>query len=317
MTSPQEAPYPPLQLAERVFGIENWTSDPMRTYTEMGAQTRRAITSLLPDDWSFEGKRVLDFGSGAGRTLRHFLREAEAGEFWGADIDKASTDWMQSNLCPPLNAWHTNHIPPLGLEHGTFDLIWSVSVFTHLTDFSSDWLLELHKLLKSGGYLIPTYMGRWIGQFFTGEVWDENRHGRTMLRHSWPWDDGGPAVLISDWWMREHWGRVFEVVDVAPQVHKMTWPLLRKREVEITTAELDEPADDPREYTALLTNLRLLRREVDLVEETLRQETEALEARIREEYERSTSWKVTAPVRAAAQRRRARRGSPSGGDGSA
>jgi hypothetical protein len=96
-----------------------------------------------------------------------------------------------------------------------------------------------------------------------------------------------------------------------------SWPLLRKREVEITTAELDEPADDPREYTALLTNLRLLRREVDLVEETLRQETEALEARIREEYERSTSWKVTAPVRAAAQRRRARRGSPSGGDGSA
>jgi SAM-dependent methyltransferase len=304
MTSAAEAPYPPMELADRVFGVGNWTSDPMRTYTEMGAQTRKAITSLLPDDWSWDGKRVLDFGSGAGRTLRHFLPEAEKGEFWGTDIDKASIDWMEANLTPPLHAWHANQIPPLGLEHGTFDLIWSVSVFTHLTYNSSDWLLELHKLLRPGGYLIPTYMGRWISEIFTGAQWDEDRHGRTMLRHTWPWDDGGPVVLISDWWMREHWGRAFEIVDVLPQEHNMTWPLLRKRDVELTTADLDEPADDPREYEAVLTNNRLLQREIALIEEKNRQEKEELEARIRGEYEGSTSWRVTAPVRAAARRRR-------------
>jgi SAM-dependent methyltransferase len=312
MTAAENAPYPPLELADRVFGIGNWTSDPMRTYTEMGAQTKRAITSLLPDDWSWEGKRVLDFGSGAGRTLRHFLAEAEQGEFWGTDIDQASVEWMSQNLTPPLQAWHASQIPPLGLEHGTFDLIWSVSVFTHLTYNSTDWLLELHRLLKPGGYLIPTYMGRWIAEFFTGEAWDEDRHGCTMLRHTWPWDRGGPAVLISDWWMREHWGRAFELVEVVPQVHNMTWPLLRKRDVEITTAEIDAPADDPREYQALLTNLRLLKREIALIEEANRQEKEALEARVRGEYEGSTSWRVTAPARAAARRRKARRQSDDG-----
>ncbi len=312
--SSADAPYPPFELADRVFGIENWTSDPMRTYAEMGAQTHRAITSLLPDDWSWEGKRALDFGCGAGRTLRHFLPEAESAEFWGADIDGASTAWIEANLSPPLNGWHANAIPPLGLEHGTFDLIWAVSVFTHLTYNSTPWLLELHNLLKPGGYLIPTYMGRWICEFFTGETWEEDRHGRTMLRHTWPWDKGGPAVLISDWWMREHWGRAFEIVDVAPQVHNMSWPLLRKLDVEITTAELDEPADDPREYAALLTNLRLLRREIALIEENHRQETEAMEARIRSEYEGSTSWRMTAPIRAAAQRRRDRRAGRGDGD---
>jgi hypothetical protein len=153
-------------------------------------------------------------------------------------------------------------------------------------------------------------MGRWICEFFAGEQWEEDRHGRTVLRHTWPWEEGGPAILISDWWMREHWGRAFEIVDVVPQVHNMTWPLLRKHEVDITTAELDAPADDPREYEALLTNLRLLRREIALVEENHRQETEALEARIRGEYESSASWRVTAPVRAAARRRRARREAP-------
>jgi len=316
MSSADQLPYPPMELADRVFGVGNWTSDPMRTYTEMGAQTRRAITSLLPDDWSWEGKRVLDFGSGAGRTLRHFLPEAEQAEFWGTDIDLPSIEWMQANLSPPFNAWHANQIPPLGLEHGTFDLIWSVSVFTHLTRTSSDWLLELHNLLRPGGFLIPTYMGRWISEYFTGAPWEEDRHGRTMLRHTWPWEKGGPAVLISDWWMREHWGRAFEIMDVAPQVHNMTWPLLRKRDVEITTAELDAPSDDPREYEAMVTNVRLLQREIAMIEETHRQENEALAAEIRGEYETSASWKMTAPVRAAAQRRRTKRGSPPDGDGS-
>jgi SAM-dependent methyltransferase len=314
MSSPETAAHPTPELADRAFGVECWTTDPIRTYDEMGAQTRRAIDGLLPSDWTYEGKRVLDFGCGAGRTLRQFLPDAETAEIWGTDIDEASIGWLQENLCPPLNAWRAHALPPLGLEHGTFDLIWAVSVFTHLTSNSTAWLLELHKLLKPGGYLIPTYMGRWICEFFTGEPWNEDRHGRTMLRHTWPWDKGGPGVLISDWWMREHWGRAFEIVDVTAEVHNMTWPLLRKRNVELTTADIDEPADDPREYEALLTNLRLLRREIALIEKNHRQEAEALEARVRAEYEQSTSWRVTAPVRAAARRRRARRAAQADAD---
>jgi SAM-dependent methyltransferase len=312
-----EAPYPPIELADRVFGIHGWTSDPMRTYAEMGAQTHRTIVSLLPKDWSFEGKRVLDFGCGAGRTLRHFLPHADEAEFWGTDIDRRSIAWLEANLSPPLHPWHGHVLPPLGLEHESFDLIYAVSVFTHLTNNSTPWLLELHKLLKPGGLLIPSYMGRWISEVFTGEPWDDDRHGRTMLRHTWPWERGGPAVLISDWWMREHWGRAFDIVTVTPEMHNMTWPLLRKREVEITTEELDEPADDPREYEALKTNLRLLIRDAVLLEEEHRQETEALEARIRGEYEGSTSWRVTAPARAAARRRRRGRRGTDNGDGSA
>ena len=199
MTATPQPPFPPIELASRVFTVTGWTNDPFRAYEEIGAQTRRALVDLLPEDWSFEGKRVLDFGSGAGRTLRHFLNEAETAEFWGTDIDGPSMEWLDQNLCPPLHAWRSEMLPPLGLEHGSFDLIWAISVFTHLADTSLQWLLELHRLLKPGGILIATYMGRWNYEYFTGEPWDEDTVGMTGLFHTRPWDLGGPAVFISDW----------------------------------------------------------------------------------------------------------------------
>ncbi len=149
---------------------------------------------------------MLDFGCGAGATLRHFLPEAEFAEFWGADIDTASIAWLQAHLSPPLRVMRNRPEPPLGLEHGTFDLIWALSVFTHLTDRPLEWLVDLHQLLKPGGLLAATYMGRWNGEMFTGEPWDEDRVGMNVLRRDQGWDDGGPIVLMSDWWVREHWG---------------------------------------------------------------------------------------------------------------
>src|SRR6188472_4513960 len=101
---PTDVPLPPLSLATRVFGLEGW-DDPYRAYGAIGAQTRQAIVGLLGPEWTWEGKRVLDFGSGAGRTLRHFLTEARTAEFWGTDIDRPSIEWLDDNLCPPLHAW--------------------------------------------------------------------------------------------------------------------------------------------------------------------------------------------------------------------
>jgi spermidine synthase len=89
--------YPPLHLASRVLCLDG-AEDPYLTYELLGAETKAALLDLLPDDWSFAGKRVLDFGCGAGRTLRRFLAEAEAAEFWGADVDGASIEWLERSL---------------------------------------------------------------------------------------------------------------------------------------------------------------------------------------------------------------------------
>jgi SAM-dependent methyltransferase len=289
MTTSVGVPFPPFELANRVLSLEGW-GDPFKAYEQLGAETKSALEGILPSGWSFAGKRVLDFGCGAGRTLRHFLPEAEKGEFWGADIDEASIEWLRGALCPPLRVRRSPVVPPLGLEYGSFDLVWAISVFTHLTNASIPWLLELHRLLKPGGLLVATYLGRWSSELLAGEPWEEDRVGMNVLRHNQDWDRGGPVVLMSDWWVRAHWGRAFEILDVVPNVHAQSWTLLRKRDVELTAEDLERPEDDPREYRALRHNLRQLQREL-----------ESIEGAVRREYEESSSWRLTHPLREGAR----------------
>ncbi len=93
---------PPLPLANRVGSLAE-AEDPYAFYEEIGAKSREQILRMLPPGYELEGRRLLDFGCGAGRTLRHFLGEAGTAEIWGCEIDQESIDWLQRNLCPPLH----------------------------------------------------------------------------------------------------------------------------------------------------------------------------------------------------------------------
>lgn len=255
-------PYPPFELANRVLALPSDDLDGYIHYEMQGAETRDELLRLLPAGTSLEGKRLLDFGCGAGRTMRHFLAEARSGEVAGADIDARSVEWLNANLAP-LRAVRCEVDPPLPFESGSFDFAWAVSVFTHLSGNSAEWLLELHRLLRPGGLLMASYMGEWNSEVIAGEPWDEDRIGMNLLHHNRPWDQGGPMVFMSDWWVREHWGRAFEIVAVNRRFHNQTWAMLRKRDVSLTAEELLAPGDDPREWRALRHNVVQLQRELE------------------------------------------------------
>ena len=288
-------PLPPDRLVRRV-GWDLGTRDPATVYEERGLEQWRLIRSLLPADWSFEGKRVLDFGAGAGRVVRHALSEDPGGRYWACDIDPRSVEWMRAHLSPPLQAFQTGNWPPIDQPDGRFDLIYAFSVFTHLLDAWSAWLLELHRLLDRDGVLIITVFGPGISRH--GEVpIGEDINGMNMLEPGTEWEDGGPLIAHSEWWLRAHWGRAFEIVALragepsgAPPLYGQGVVVMRKRPGTFTTTELERwEENEPRETAAVLANVASLRREVEL---------QAAEIRV---FATSRSWRLTRPLRSFAR----------------
>jgi SAM-dependent methyltransferase len=262
-------PYPPRRLTRRV-GAPETGQDAFAAYEQVGGYSRERILDLLPGDWSFAGKRVLDFGCGSGRTLRHFRDEARAAEITGCDIDAASIAWVRDRLCPPFSAFVCGQRPPLPAPDASFDLVWALSVFTHLADSWSDWLLELDRVLAPGGMVLATVIGPEHARAIAREPWDENRIGMNVLHHWKSWDLGGPTVLHSEWWLRAHWGRLFDIAAVSSvpaDRGNHRWLVLRKRDGTPPTSERLEELEpgEPREAAALRHNVRQLQAELDTV----------------------------------------------------
>lgn len=264
-----ELPVPPFELASRVGCLEA-ADDPTALYESIGVGTKAHLLAGLPDGYSLDGRCVLDFGCGAGRTLRHFVAEDSGAELWGCDIDVPSIEWLEQNMSPPLHVFANAEVPPLDQPDGKFDLIFCVSVFTHLTRHWSEWLLEMHRVLKPGGLLLATYMGRGFSEEIAKEPWDEDRVGMMVLAPGQSWDKGGPMVFHSPWWLRQHWGRAFDLLSLTEAGFAHPDPdqgqglaVLRRKEVELTPADLQRLSDDPREAPALAHNVDRLMGELE------------------------------------------------------
>jgi SAM-dependent methyltransferase len=106
-----------------------------------------------------QAHRVLDFGCGCGRTLRWMLKDFPAVDFHGADVDAEAIQWCKLNL-PGAHFVRSQPEPPLPYPDLHFDIIYCLSVFTHLDEAPQDrWLAELARLLTPGGLLILTVHG--------------------------------------------------------------------------------------------------------------------------------------------------------------
>ena len=261
---PDAIPIAPQELQRRVAGPESDDAN----YEENGRLAGESILALLPEDWSWEGKRVLDFGCGPGRVLRHLARAAPEAELHGCDTHEPSIRWLQERSTDRILAFVNSEEPPLDRPDGFFDLIYAVSVFTHLTASWSRWLLELHRLLRPDGLLISTYAGEVDHQQYLvfDAPWDEDRIGMNVLAPAAPWDAGGPAVFHSRWWLEAHWGRAFDFLRMTPDgFGGLTQGalLLQKRAVRLDPENLERPEPgEPRELAAARHNVRQLSHEL-------------------------------------------------------
>lgn len=300
-------PYPPYALRRRVG-----PQDEVPAYDQVGRDCRDQLLAALPAGWSFSGRRVLDFGCGAGRTLRHFADEAGEAELWGCDVDDASIAWLREHAGDRFTLRRVSDVPGLDAPDGYFDLVYAFSVFTHLSEHWAGWMLELHRVLRDDGLLLATFLGPEFAADLAGEHLDEDRVGMLVLGAGRPWDEGGPCAMVSRWWLRAHWGRAFELLSLEPggrvdgQARQGT-ALLRKRKVDLSAEDLERPEPgEPREPIALQVAQNVMIRDTTRIAAWQAERVRELSASL-EVVHSSRSWRLTAPLRTWAARARGER----------
>ena len=246
-----QPPLPPPELIELSGSSGGDRAAVEREYLEVGSSCRDTVVEALGPEWSWNGKKMLDFGCGAGRLLRHLLPEAEVAEIYGSDLDPRPIEWVRQNLCPPVADARTNGFdPPLDFPSGSLDLVTAFSVFTHLGTNWAEWLLEIRRVLAPEGILIASYLDGAFAREMTGIDWDEDGFGMSVFGYATP---GMPYVNVaqSEWWLREHWGRAFEIVSLQPGHVGHGVAVLRPRPGEFTVEDLlTEPAEELRYVAA-------------------------------------------------------------------
>ena len=102
--------------------------------------------------------RILDWGCGCGRVGRYTARLPGVA-LTGCDIDVDNVAWCSAHLAGSYAL--TAVRPPLPFPDASFDLVYGVSVFTHMRESLQDaWLAELERVAAPGAVLLMTVHGR-------------------------------------------------------------------------------------------------------------------------------------------------------------
>jgi SAM-dependent methyltransferase len=128
-------------------------------------------------------KEILDFGCGCGRIMRHW-RNLVGPCLFGTDYNPDLVHWCQTHLDGHADFQTNDLTPPLDYPDEKFDLIYAISVFTHLTeDLQHRWMNELGRVLKPGGVLLITLHGESrLHELDRGER-ELFRSGHMVVRH--------------------------------------------------------------------------------------------------------------------------------------
>jgi SAM-dependent methyltransferase len=163
---------------------------------------------------------ILDFGCGPGRLISA-LRELHPGaRYFGSDIDPEAIAWAQAELSDLAHFLVNPAEPPIPLPDASFDLVYAISVFTHLPeDLQHAWLADLRRVLKPGGVLLTTKMNPAAYRDLPAQVRAQGRANGFAYWEGAAETDGLPdfyrLAYHTEDYVRREWGRYFEVLHVG------------------------------------------------------------------------------------------------------
>jgi SAM-dependent methyltransferase len=168
--------FPPPRLAVGAYGLVDY-----QNYYDGGRRSAEVLLELMAGHVELRGARILEWGCGPGRIVRHLAHLGlDAGiKVFGTDYDCATIEWCRSAI-PGVTFAMNGLQPPLPFADEFFDVVYSSSVLTHLSEaMHYAWLTENLRVVKPAGLVIFTTAGDRIkerllpgeiGQYEAGEL---------------------------------------------------------------------------------------------------------------------------------------------------
>jgi len=223
-SSEQDLPLPSAKLIHAVAG-----SNDVQWFRESGKLGATSISDTLERNGIELASlgAVLDFGCGVGRVMRRWVPLAvdeggrprpDAPAFHGSDYNPKLIAWCRSNLT--FARFEVNPLPgPLAYADESFDLVYALSVFTHLTEAVGDaWVRELARVLRPGGLLAFSTHGVFHARTLPPPLPAEFEQDRFVVVGTE--EEGGNhcAAFHPERYVRERMlAGVFDVVDFTPE----------------------------------------------------------------------------------------------------
>jgi SAM-dependent methyltransferase len=197
---------------------------PDATYLAGGAAVAEGIRGLLRSHGATDIRRVMEWGCSTGRVLRHWVGAAE--EVWGCDVDGDAIAWGAVHLAPQIRVFQNTLAPTFPVADGSFDLVYAISVLTHISHEHDAWLMELRRIVRPGGWVFVTINDENVWARCAREPSFHIAKLCPRLDFSQPLEDDfvnhGFGVHAQSFWhtrgVRARWSRFFEVVDIRPEM---------------------------------------------------------------------------------------------------
>jgi 2-polyprenyl-3-methyl-5-hydroxy-6-metoxy-1,4-benzoquinol methylase len=206
-------PVPPSSLIVRVAGTPD-----VGWFLRGGRLAAGSIRAAL---WR-QGRRIeeldaiLDFGCGCGRVTRNWLALHDT-EVFGSDTNEQAVDWCRRNL--PFATFEPNGLaPPIVFDTARFDLVYALSVFTHLPEeLQLLWMRELERVLRPGALLLLSTHGEHYVPRLTPDERARFADGDVVVR----WEEVAGTNLCTAFhppsYVRERLAAGFDVLDFVAE----------------------------------------------------------------------------------------------------
>lgn len=210
-----------------------------REYLDWGLHDYQVIVKYILNYFpSFKNLNIMDFGCSSGRILRHFYENIENDGFTltGCDASAIKIEWLRQNFPREFCVFTGGLYPSIPFESNTFDVIYGMSVFTHIKYLWDSWLLELKRVLKPGGIIIQSIHTEDAYNFFQkniDEQWVKEALGdlriylienpkmtQNYILHG---DIDKNEIFIKKETLLEYWGRYYKKIKIYPLEKKYSY----------------------------------------------------------------------------------------------